>query len=253
MPALLTARLPVALIAAIVIAGCGGSDDEPKTVEWSGVTIEEPTSADTFVTDAPDIRLKGRSFVPPGSYCDAIVGTIGPDYGVVVSNAANGFSYRADTKLNCLLQVNLIWEMRYSSVPLVYGANQITVTASVTNGRTGSDVITVTRVADVTPPFVKSVEPPAGAVAVSPDISTARIAFSERVTFGTGDVTVRVAQSGEIVATHAAQSVGTTDAYLFLPRLKAGTTYELRAENAKDLGGNPLAGGTFLATFSTAP
>jgi hypothetical protein len=127
MPALLTARLPVALIAAIVIAGCGGSDDEPKTVEWSGVTIEEPTSADTFVTDAPDIRLKGRSFVPPGSYCDAIVGTIGPDYGVVVSNAANGFSYRADTKLNCLLQVNLIWEMRYSSVPLVYGANQITV------------------------------------------------------------------------------------------------------------------------------
>ena len=237
-----------ALTAVLAACGGGGGDDVP-TPEWSGVTIEEPGDADTYSTDQPDIRLRGRSFVPPGSLCDALIGTIGPDYTVTVTNSANGDVDRADTSLGCLLQVNLMWES--PPVPLAYGANRITVTAAVLNGRTGSDTITITRTADVSPPSVVSVVPSNGAVVFEP--GSVQLKFNERVVFDA--FALRRLATGEVVVERGAERLGTTETWLRIPYpLWRGEAYEVRAENVRDLGGNPLTGGsTFVSTFTTTP
>jgi hypothetical protein len=137
-------RLACAALAAF-LAGCGGGGDGPTEPAWSGVTIEAPAEAATFTTDQPTIALAGRAFVPEGSRCDAILGTIAAGYRVHWRNAANG---RAGTvepmQLNCLLAVSLTWGP--ADVPLALGDNDITVTALAADGEAGQDTIRVRRV-----------------------------------------------------------------------------------------------------------
>jgi hypothetical protein len=137
------ARLACAALAAC-FAGCGGGGDGPTEPTWSGVTIEAPADAAAFTTDQPTIALAGRAFVPEGSRCDAILGTIATGYRVRWRNAANG---RAGTvapmQLNCLLAVSLTWGP--ADVPLALGDNDITVTALAADGEAGQDTIRVRR------------------------------------------------------------------------------------------------------------
>jgi hypothetical protein len=125
------------------LAGCGGGGGDAAPPPWSGVTIEVPTDADTFRTGQPQLALQGRAFVPDGSTCNAIGGTIAPGYQVRWSNAATGESGDAGLQLNCLLQVSLTWEV--APVALLGGANVVTVTATAADGRTGVDSIVITR------------------------------------------------------------------------------------------------------------
>ncbi len=246
-------RFGRALFAALltVAAGaCGGGGGEPPPPPpWSGVTIEQPTEADTYVTDQPSVTLEGRAFVPDGSNCNAPIGTIAPGYSVVAYNATTGVSVRASTTLYCLLQVNLGWSV---VMPLALGDNRITVTATAANGRTGSDTIVVTREPDVTPPRVVAVDPPDGAANV-PVNSPVTMTFSEPVDEASVRAGARLRElpGGATVAGSWLAGPGTLFAFYPVP-LRPDTGYELRVEGVLDRSGNAMAA-PFLSTFRTRP
>lgn len=132
------------LLAVVMVAGCGGGGDDPAPEAWSGVTIEAPTLADRHQTTQSSIDLGGRAFVPAGSFCNALIGTIAPGYTVTWRNAANDSAGTVpERQLNCLLAVSLTWQV--TGIPLTPGLNPITVTARAADGETGSDQIVVER------------------------------------------------------------------------------------------------------------
>jgi hypothetical protein len=248
-------RLGRALFAALftVAAGaCGGGGGEPPPPPpppWSGVTIEEPTDAETYVTDQPSVTLQGRAFVPDGSNCNAATGTIAPGYSVVAHNVTTGVSVGARTTLHCLMQVNLIWS---AGVPLALGDNRITVTATAADGRTGNDTIVVTRERDVTPPRIVTVDPPAGAANV-PVNSPLTVTFSEPVDGASVLAGARLRElpgGGAVAGSWLASSDVVS---VFYPvALRPDTQYELRVEGVLDRSGNAMPA-PFVSTFRTQP
>lgn len=102
-----------------------------------------PTDADTFQTDQSQLALQGRAFIPDGSTCNSIIGTIAAGYQIRWRNSATGQAGDARVQLNCLLQVSLTWEI--GSVALANGTNGVTVTATAGDGQTGVDSIVITR------------------------------------------------------------------------------------------------------------
>jgi hypothetical protein len=103
-------------------------------------------------------------------------------------------------------------------------------------------------VRDNVPPVVASTSPAAGAVQV-PLEATVRVSFSEPV--ATATIVLRDA-SGQPVPGTAALAVGNS-VVIFSPQdfLRANTTYTFTVSGVVDLAGNPLAGGTFTASFAT--
>jgi hypothetical protein len=143
------ARAALAVLLAAALNGCGGGGD-PGPEPWSGVTIETPTREANFSTDRPTVNLAGRAFVPAGSSCGGVIGTIAGGYRVRWRNAANGRGGTVDAmQLNCLLAVSLTWSV--AAVPLVAGDNLITVTATAADGEDGEATLRVTRVAPPAP------------------------------------------------------------------------------------------------------
>lgn len=137
-----SARLAwVAVVASLVACGGGGGGDAPAP--WSGVTIEQPTEAETYSTAAVQASLAGRAFIPDGSVCDAAIGTVAAGYRIRWRNAATGAAGDAQMQLNCLLQPSLTWEV--PAVALAVGTNTVTVTATSASGESGSDAIAITR------------------------------------------------------------------------------------------------------------
>jgi hypothetical protein len=244
-------RALFAALFTIAAGACGGGGGEPPPPPppWSGVTIEQPTDAETYVTDQPSVTLQGRAFVPDGSNCNAVIGTIAPGYSVVAHNATTGVSVGARTTLHCLMQVNLIWS---AGVPLALGDNRITVTATAADSRTGSDTIVVTREPDVTPPRVVTVDPPAGAANV-PVNSPVTVTFSEPVDGASvlAGARLRELPGGATVA--GSWLAGSDAVSVFYPvALRPDTGYELHVEGVLDRSGNAMVA-PFVSTFRTQP
>lgn len=103
-------------------------------------------------------------------------------------------------------------------------------------------------VRDNVAPVVVSTSPAAGGVQVLPE-ATVRVSFSEPV--ATATIVLRDA-GGQPVPGTASLAVGNS-VVIFSPQdfLRANTTYTFTVSNVVDLVGNPLAGGTFTASFAT--
>lgn len=239
-------RVATALLAA-ALGGCGGGGS-PEPPAWSGVTIEAPTEAATFTTDQPTVDLAGRSFVPAGSVCDGIVGTIADGYRVRWRNAADGSAGPAGAlRLNCLLAVSLTWEA--AELPLAQGDNAITVTATAADGEAGRDTITVRRVADTTAPAVTSSTPPGGSV-IAGGLTPVQVDFTEPVLALSGSFTLHDETAGVPLALTPLRTGVSVD--LGNLALASGHDYVLRVSGVLDRGGNAMVG-EFVARFSTAP
>lgn len=231
------------------LAGCGGGggggDGEPV---WSGVTIEAPADAAGFTTDQPTVDVAGRAFVPTGSQCNAVVGTIAAGYRVRWSNAANGEAGPVERmQLNCLLAVSLTWEV--SEVPLALGDNPLTVTAVAADGEDGQDTITVRRTADTTPPAATGSTPADGTV-IPGGLTALSVDFTEPVDASSGSVELRDETADTVLPLAPRRAGAALD--LGLATLPAGHAFLLRVSGVQDRGGNPMTG-EFASRFSAAP
>jgi len=179
----------------VMLAGCGGGggDDAvaPPPAPSEFVRIDAPTSGDTYQTDRDMVLLEGVSFVPDGSSCPWIVGVLPAGYDVTWTNSTTGSSGGTSFYLGCLLQVHVIWESY--QIPLVMGANTITVKATDAAGNVATDTLVVTRVPDVTVPLVVSVSPVEGASSV-PVNTSVTFTFNEEMdpaSIDAGTITLR--------------------------------------------------------------
>jgi len=131
--------------------------------------------------------LKGESFnftLTP--FCPPSVSRVPDTYTLTWKNATTGDARAANFVVDCNyfgLDIMVTQWSTSNGIPLAMGANSITVTAQDGAGNSGSETIIVTRVQDVTPPYVKSVSPSNGA-----DIGlfvTIEIEFSEPMSTAT--------------------------------------------------------------------
>lgn len=157
--------------------GSGGSATGPVIPPaCSGqIGLDTPTYRDTWQTDRATVDLGGYAPTPGGSTRTVCSG-FDPGYVITWTNEANGatgsggaWSRRSGSLLNLC-----VTNWYAPGIPLAPGANRIVVAA----GALGGACITVTRVADTTPPAVVSVNPSNGALNVAPN-TLVQIAFSE--------------------------------------------------------------------------
>ncbi len=243
-----SARCAVTLALLAALGACGGGGGDPPEEVWSGVTIEAPSEAASFTTDQPAIDLAGRSFVPTGSLCNAIVGTIAEGYHLRWRNAATGSESQIDhMRLNCLIAVSLTWES--SELPLALGDNAITVTASAADGEAGRDTINVRRTVDTTPPTVIGSTPSDGAV-VPGGFTSISADFTEPVDVSSGSFTLRDETSDTPVALAPWREGTRVD--LGNVTLAPGHAYVLQIGGVRDRNGNAMTT-AFTSRFSTAP
>lgn len=239
----------------LVLASCGGGGGDGSTPPpaSNSLWIASPTSADTYQTDNTAVSLGGGSFVPAGSECTGIVGTMPAGYQVTAYNAATGASVSADFYLGCLLQVKVIWET--APIPLVLGSNTITVTATDSSGNTAQDTIVVTRVADATPPTVVSTAPVGGATGISVDTDVV-VTFSEDMnatTIGSSSFQLRGAANNVVSALVSYDATNLRARLDPIPQLAYSTTYTATLTSAvQDGGGNGLAV-DYSFSFTTGP
>jgi hypothetical protein len=115
--------------------------------------------------------------------------------------------------------------------------------------------ITATNTADVTPPAIASLSPANGATDI-PVSTTATINFSEGVTKGTGNITVKRTSDNSIVQSinvaSSAVTVSSASASFNLTGLSTTTGYYIEIDNGafKDLSGNPFPGISGNSTWS---
>jgi len=230
------------------LAACGGGGSDPPEEVWSGVTIETPTEAASFTTDQPAIDLAGRSFVPTGSVCNAIVGTIAEGYRVRWRNAASASEQQVDQmQLNCLIAVSLTWEVR--ELPLALGDNAITVTASASDGEVGRDTINVHRIVDTTPPAVTGSTPSDGA-AVPSGFTSISVDFTEPVDTSSGSFMLRDETIDTPITLFPWREGTAVD--LGNVTLVPAHAYVLQVSGVRDRSGNAMTT-AFTSRFSTAP
>jgi hypothetical protein len=137
-------RLRTALLAPLVVAliSCGGGDD-PEEIEGL-ISIDRPTGSPTYETYAQSVHASGSRSTSVTS--------------VAWTNAAGGNGAANLTlQRNCVAfpipivfpECNHAWD---ATIPLIIGANVITVTGYDSDGDFGRDTITITRRACPPPP-----------------------------------------------------------------------------------------------------
>jgi hypothetical protein len=137
---------------------------------------------DSFETDQSVIHLSGTSFPPESDNCSNPELTVGgpiciplfPGSNVQWENLRNGVSGSGSSGYQRIVFMDPVWttffarpdyagwstrnESYVAGIPLEVGANAIRISVSDSNN-SGTSEITVTRVTDVTPPSVHSVDP----------------------------------------------------------------------------------------------
>lgn len=142
----LAASLVLWLVVPGFLAGCGGGGG--GSGPQYALTIDEPQSSTTALAE---ILLTGEGFLPPGSTCPTpgctgllpppVFGQLG-SYTLGWRNEANGASGALGLSWICNCGGNAPYWI--GSVPLVSGANLITVTMTA-GGHTQSVSVTITR------------------------------------------------------------------------------------------------------------
>ncbi len=239
----------------VMLAGCGGGggDDAvaPPPAPSEFVRIDAPTSGDTYQTDRDMVLLEGVSFVPDGSSCPSIVGVLPAGYDVTWTNNTTGSSGGTSFYLGCLLQVHVIWESY--PIPLVMGANTITVKATDAAGHVATDTLVVTRVPDVTAPHVASASPVDGASSVPVNTSVTFI-FNEEMdpaSIDASTVTLRDNVGNLVPASVSYLGYSLSAKLSPTSLLTYNTLYHATVTtNVKDAAGNPLAA-PYAVSFTT--
>lgn len=223
-------------------AACGGGSGGSG---GSDLNIEQPTTSDAYQTDQNFVFLKGTSAIPIGSSCTGgMFGTVAPFFSINWENAANSTKGSITARIFLCGEQHLDWS---ELIPLEMGENRIKVSSS-----TGmQDVITVTRIADVTPPKVTQVYPVQTGSAAMTDIW---ISFNEPIdlsTAGNGNLIVSNATTDQPID-GTLSNISTHDhsiIYHFTVPQALGTNFHLHMENLTDLAGNHMSV-PFDATFS---
>lgn len=232
------------VVTGLILASCGGGggdgDSLPPSRYW--LTIDSPTMAATYQTESETLILEGRSFVPDGAECNALIGTLPAGYEVTTYNAATGFSVYTRVRLFCLLMVNVVWDT--APITLVLGSNSITVAVTDSAGNTSSSTIVVTRVPETTPPAVVSTSPLAGATNVAVTASVT-LTFSEPVdkaSITEGTITLEDGQSNAVAASVSYEATSRQARLTPFSQLAFATTYTVRVStDVRDMSGNALA------------
>ncbi len=258
----------VTVVALFALAGCGGGSggSGPTVTEANAgwITVDPPP---TTTTDSAFFLLKGSAFISPDYYhcCSGSAG----DTGVTVSwyDPASGMSGTAEQFAETCYFLwspyvcNHTWAV---SVPVALGGNAITVTASDPGTNTASASVQVTRVADVTPPTIKSVYPAAGAPAVPRDLPTPIYAvFSEAMSSiapsaltltGPGNQAIPGTFSAGLISPRYSygQQAYTSVTFRPLADLTSCTTYTVTISGGITdyAGGNPM-GAVYTWSFTT--
>lgn len=137
-----TIRLRTALLVPLIVAliSCGDGDDREE-IEGL-VTIERPTGQPTYQTYAQTVQASGPRWTS--------VDTVNWSNAAGGSGAANlTFQQNCFAFIIVFAQCNHEWN---ASIPLVIGANVITVIGFGSDGDFGRDTITITRLACPPPP-----------------------------------------------------------------------------------------------------
>lgn len=133
----------------LALAGCGGGggdSDEPPAPSGGWVTITTPTTEPEFTEYCNEAYLAGEAFVSPDWSAVGSDGTVVTGVTVTWYNAATGASGAATQRADiCYLlgtpyPCNHTWS---ASPALAVGTNEIRVTATDPDGRTGTDAITI--------------------------------------------------------------------------------------------------------------
>ncbi len=171
-------RLLSAVLATILSACGGGGDGDssapvdpnaPTRVGAGRVEITTPGTS-TFTTESVAVNVGGDAFISPtlfrccsGSATDTAVS-------VTWSSSAGGGGAASQSAQYCQFFFGPFFLCGHTwavDVPLVMGANQITITATDGAGNTGTDRVTITRTPETAPPVVKATSPAQGATNVA--------------------------------------------------------------------------------------
>jgi hypothetical protein len=133
------------LIFALLLASCGGGGEDESVGPSIAITI--PTTASTFSEVCKSIELGGRASFGTSVRCCSDPDEIFTGVRVTWTNAATGTSGEASQPgLVCSILFGCTHTTWFATVPLVLGANQITVTASdTTTGASNTDTITINK------------------------------------------------------------------------------------------------------------
>jgi N-acetylneuraminic acid mutarotase len=169
--------------------GGGGGDEGPSpstppnpNVGRGSLSIEAPTENPTYTTESAELSLSGAAFISPTSFrcCSGSATDTGVEVGW--SNAAGGGGAASQSVRYCTFlgfgPLHLCDHTWSAWIPLVVGANVVTVTATDPSGNIGRDTITVTRLPDTRPPTVSSTTPIGGAANISTNASI-HVRFNE--------------------------------------------------------------------------
>lgn len=167
-------RVLLAGLAVVALASCGGGggggggeEASPNQTgsTYASVTIDPPNqSGPHYTTEEYAVILRGSALIfPPFTSCTASRAGVRVDW----SNAAGGGG-AAEQHVTCFDSGNINDHTWTANIPLVIGANVITVTAADSSGKMGRDTITITRLfSDIKRPTVSSTVPTNEATNVS--------------------------------------------------------------------------------------
>lgn len=251
--------LGVATLLAACGGGGGGSSESttPTVPSPYFARIESPSSAASYQTESVSVTVSGSSFVPLGAYCSVVglgvffyPGVLPLGYEVTWSNAATGASRSTRTSIGCFL-THVNWDAY--SIPLVIGANSITVTARDASGNWASDTIVVTRIAETTAPTAVSTSPSAAATGIGVNTAVV-VSFSEAMdasTITASTVTLRDAAS-TVIGGMVSYDASTMRATLSpsTPLAFAATYTATVTVGVHDVSGNALVA-PFVFSFTT--
>lgn len=130
----------------LMLSGCGGGggDEPPPNGGW--VTITSPTNEPSLTDYCNEAYLSGEAFISPDWSAVGFDGTVVTGVTITWHNAATGESGTATQHasvcyvLGTPVPCNNTW---WATVPMAVGSNEITITASDPDGRTGTDSITI--------------------------------------------------------------------------------------------------------------
>ncbi len=133
----------------LLLTGCGGGGgggEEPPPPSGGWVTITSPTTDPSFTDYCNEAYLFGQAFISPDWSAVGAGGTVLTGVTVTWYNAANGQSGPATQSasicyiLGTPVPCNHVW---WATVPMEVGQNEIRVTATDPDGRTGTDTLTI--------------------------------------------------------------------------------------------------------------
>lgn len=135
----------ILVLLSVNVSGCGGGGKSTLTMvngNSGWVSIDSPSQPVTV--DSSPISLTGQAFISPSvSWYDETQGVSGVE--VTWRNDTTGASGPTSTSVECgWFIIPFCWDVWGASVPLTVGENHITISASDTDGNSGTASIRVT-------------------------------------------------------------------------------------------------------------